>query len=79
MTIAVAELKEVTTMLKKTAFVSLGGIGGIYLKDISVDKIDYGEGGFCFIKDTNGNIIITHLNNVVYIEREVEDNAQEKK
>lgn len=66
-------------MLKKTAYVSLGGIGGIYIKDISVKAIEFGTDGMCGIKDMQGNIIVTHLSNVVYLESddesEVEDNA----
>jgi hypothetical protein len=67
-------------MTEKIAYISMGGMGGISINKIPVEHIEFGADGSCGIKDTEGNIFLTHLSNIVYIEREKrsEDNAEEK-
>ena len=69
-------------MAKKIAYVSLEGLGGIHIRDIPVKDIEFGDGGYCLIRDTKEDIIVTHLSNVIYLEyaneSETDNNAEEK-
>ena len=66
-------------MEEKIAFVSLDGIGGIHFTNIPVKNIEFGEGGYCLIRDTTDNIIVTHLSNVIYVEHNNKEMVGEDK